>query len=229
MKKNRLSIGIIFLIIAFVCTYCTKEESSLVSDGELLMLKKAKVSNYIPGTDITEQLQSDLENGLSVTLPAGHFYLSETVIIGDYPGGIIKGAGKDLTILETAEEYIVSDNPFLPPGFKTSGIIELHNTVGDVTIKAMSFVVKGEHPAEAHISPFDGYSTNIDNVIVVLGGGISLECKDLRITGEYVGDVEGASGGYNITYFNAYFEHRKEEPEYGINTYGLYENTRKHG
>jgi hypothetical protein len=164
------------------------------------MLKKAKTSNYIPGTDITEQLRSDLENGLSVTLPAGHFYLSETVIIGEYPGGTIKGAGKDLTILETTEEYLVSENPFLPSGYKTSGIIELHNTAGDVTIKDMSFVVKGEHPAEEHNSPFFGNSTYIDNVIVVLGDGISLECKNLRIKGEYVGYIENAPFDYNIVW-----------------------------
>jgi len=200
MKTTRLSIGLIFIFAAIVFNNCAKEEMRLVPgpEGEISSLKKAMTSGYVPGTDITVQLRSDLENGLSVTLPAGHFYLSETVIIGGYPGGTIKGAGKDLTILETTEEYVVSENPFLPTGYKTSGIIELHNTVGDVTFKAMSFVVKGEHPAEAHLSPFIGNSTYIDNVIVVLGKEISLECKDLRITGEYVGDIEGAPSDYNI-------------------------------
>ncbi|MFO7851084.1 MAG: hypothetical protein ACQERS_02730 [Bacteroidota bacterium] len=200
MKKNKLSIGLILLSVAIVCTYCTKEESSLVPEGELLMLKKAKTSNYIPGTDITEQLRSDLESGLSVTLPAGHFYLSEGVWTDGYTGGTVKGSGRDLTIIETAEGFLPPDDPYLN-GRVSAGILTFQNPVGDITIKAMSFLVQGEHPAVGHIYPFGGYySTNIENVILVAGTGASLECKDLFIKGEYVGDIEGAYLGYNISF-----------------------------
>ena len=202
MKKNKLSIGITFLFAAIVCTYCTKEENSMVADSELSSIKKAKVSGYIPGTDITEQLQSDLESGLSVTLPAGHFYLRKGVWIAGYPGGTIKGAGRDLTIIETAEDFIPPYDPNLG-GCYQSGVLTFQNTEGDIIIKSMSFLVKGEHPAERHWYPFLGgyWSTSIDNVITVAGSGASLECKDLRIKGEFVGyDVDGAFNGYNITW-----------------------------
>jgi len=201
MKKNSLSIGIILLFVAMVFTCCTKEENSMVAYSELAMLKKSTISNYIPGTDITEQLQSDLENGLSVTLPAGHFYLSEGVWTDGYPGGTIKGAGRYLTILETVEGFIPPEDPGLPGGTASAGMLTFKHPAGDIIIKAMSFLVKGEHPAEEHIYPFGGYfSTNIENVILVVGSGASLECKDLLIKGEFVGDVEGAYNGYNISW-----------------------------
>ena len=173
----------------------------MVADSELTTFKKAKVSNYIPETDITEQLQSDLESGLSVTLPAGHFYLSEGVWIDGYPGGTIKGAGRDLTIIETVEGFIPPLDPYLPEDTASAGILTFQNPGGDIIIKAMSFVVQGEHPAVGHTYPFGGYlSTNIENVILVAGSGASLECKDLRIKGEFVGNVEGALNGYNISW-----------------------------
>ena len=184
-----------------VCSHCTKEGSALVSEDEFLMLKQAKTSNYIPGIDITEQLRSDLEKGLSVTLPDGHFYLSESICIYGYPGGTIKGAGKDATIIEASPGFKVPETPGFPPGYGISSMFEIH-AEGDLTCKAFSILVEGDHPAEGHTNPFYGgyYSTNIDNVITLLGDGISLECKDLRIKGEYVGDVEGAYNGYNVTW-----------------------------
>jgi hypothetical protein len=62
--------------------------------------KDDTVPDYIPGEDITAQLIEDLKADKSVTLPAGTFYLSEPVFINGYTGGIIEGAGKDLTIIK---------------------------------------------------------------------------------------------------------------------------------
>jgi hypothetical protein len=40
-----------------------------------------KVSEYIPGTDITVQLRTELNAGRDVKIPAGHFYISESIIV----------------------------------------------------------------------------------------------------------------------------------------------------
>ena len=197
MRTKGFSIGIIFLLIAVVCTTCTKDEALLIPDGELSALKKANSSNYVPGEDITEQLRSDLENGLSVTLPAGHFYLSESVFITGYTGGTIKGAGKGFTIIEASPGFKALPNPFI--GGETASILEFHWATGDITLKAMSVMVEGETPAEEHVHLFLGTSTNIDNIFVVQGRNISVEYKDLSFKGEFVGDeVPGAVNGYNV-------------------------------
>jgi uncharacterized protein Usg len=197
MKMKGFSITIIFLLLAVICTTCTKDEALLTPEGEHSVLKKAKSSNYIPGEDITLQLRSDLEEGLSVTLPAGHFYLSETIFITGYTGGTLKGAGKGLTILEPSPGFTASDNPWL--GGETACILEFQLPTGDISVKALSVVVEGETPAAAHEHSWLGLSTNIDHVFVVQGYDISAEFKDLSIKGEFVGeDVEGAVHGFNV-------------------------------
>jgi hypothetical protein len=201
MKMNRFSIIVIICIaVAMACTTCTKDTDFLPSEEAPSALKVAKADKYLPGTDITVKLKEDLEAGLSVTLPASHFYLSESIRVFGYPGGTIKGAGRDATIIEVSPGFEVPDHPLFPPGTGISSMLEIH-AEGDVTCKAFTILVEGDHPAEGHIYSFSGaYSTNIDNVIVVIGDGISLECKDLRIKGEFVGDVEGAYNGYNVTW-----------------------------
>lgn len=195
MKTNGISLGIIFLLVAMVCTTCTKDEDLLTPEGELSTLKGAKVNKYIPDTDITDQLRNDIEAGLDVTLPAGHFYLSETILTG-YLGGTIKGAGKNITIIEAAPGFKSLPNP---GGALVSCMLNVLAT-GDLTIKAMTFIVSGDHPAEEHFNPWTGSSTNIDNVIVIRGIDISAIIKDIKIIGEYVGDIEGAYNGYNISF-----------------------------
>jgi hypothetical protein len=197
MKTKGFSIGIIFLLLAAICTTCTKDEALLTPEGEFSALKQASSSNYIPGEDITEQLRGDLEDGLSITLPAGLFYLSESIMITGYTGGTIKGAGKGLTIIEPSPGFTAWPNPWL--GGETASILEFHLPTGDIIVKALSIVVKGETPAEEHEHSWLGPSTNIDHVFVVQGKNISAEFKDLSIKGEFVGeDVEGAVNGFNI-------------------------------
>lgn len=202
MKKNKFRIiGIFCIAAAMAFTTCTKDTDFLTPDEVPSELKGAKADKYLPGDDITDQLRDDLTDGLSVTLPAGHFYLSESIWIFGYPGGTLKGAGRDATIIEASPGFKVPDSPGFPPGTGISSMLEIH-AEGDVTCKAFTILVEGDHPAEGHINPFYGgyYSTNIDNVITIIGDGVSLECKDLRIKGEYVGDVEGAYNGYNVTW-----------------------------
>lgn len=200
MKINKFSvIGITCIAVAMAFTTCTKDTEFMTPEESPSALKAAKADHYLPGTDITDQLRNDLEAGLSITLPAGHFYLSESIWIFDYPGGTIKGAGRDATIIEASQGFKVPDHPLFPVGTGTSSMLEIH-TAGDVTFKAFTIMVKGDHPAEGHDNPFGFYSTNIDNVILVVGEGASLECKDLLIQGEFVGDVEGAYNGYNLSW-----------------------------
>jgi hypothetical protein len=198
MKMNKF--GIFCIAVAMALTTCTDETDLLTPDEVPSAKKGANAGKYLPGTDITDQLQSDLEAGLSITLPAGLFYLSEKVIVYGYPGGTLKGAGRDATIIKASPNFKA---PADPDGFAISGMLQI-SSVGDVIIKAMTFLVEGEHPVEKHRNPYlveGGYwSTSIDNAIAVLGEGISLECKDLRIKGEFVGNVEGAYNGYNVTW-----------------------------
>lgn len=53
--------------------------------------EEAGVSEYVPGTDITVQIRNDLNAGLDVTLPASHYYVSESIFVFGY-SGTIKGA-----------------------------------------------------------------------------------------------------------------------------------------
>ena len=45
LKKKGFSIGIIFLVLAMVCTTCTNDEVLLTPDGEDSLLKGAKVGD----------------------------------------------------------------------------------------------------------------------------------------------------------------------------------------
>ena len=172
MKMKGFSLAFFLLLLAALCTTCTKDEAYLTPEGELSALKKASLANYIPGEDITVQLRSDLEAGLSVTLPAGHFYLSESLFISAYPGGVIKGAGKHVSVIEAAPGFKALYNPVI--GGETASLLEFHGATGDITVKALSVVVEGDTPAEEHIHPFLGPSTNIDNIFVAHGSNIEI-------------------------------------------------------
>jgi hypothetical protein len=196
--KNIILFICALAVSVFMLNSCSEQPTS-VPDIQRVDGNLSKTS-YVPGTDITEQLRDDLNAGLNVTLPAGHFYVSESIVVLGYPGGTIKGAGKDATIIEAAPEFEALPNPFFQ-GAPTSSMIEFDNATGDVTIKGMTLLVIGDTPATGHVNPFTGWSTNIDNAIVVHGIGISATFRNLRIKGDYVGDaVEGAYNGYNLTY-----------------------------
>ena len=152
-------------------------------------------SNYCPGEDITIQLRSDLENGLSVKLKKGTYYVSESINIEDYPGGTIEGAGKDKTFIKVVEGFKAADIPFAAGEF--TSIMGFMNTTGDVMIKSMTFVIEGDAPAEGHTNPWLGYSTAIDNVLVVGGINIKVSYIDLAVLGEST-SATGNVNGYNI-------------------------------
>ncbi|MCK5702849.1 MAG: hypothetical protein KAI29_16915 [Cyclobacteriaceae bacterium] len=62
MKRKGFSIGIIFLLLAMVCTTCTKDETLLTPDGENSTLKGAKVEN----ASAKQVRQVDIIAGLTV-------------------------------------------------------------------------------------------------------------------------------------------------------------------
>ena len=165
-------------------------------------LYKATASEYIPGSDITDQLISDLAAGLDVTLPSGHFYVSRSIFVSGY-SGTIKGAGKHQTIIEATEGYQTVHNPQLE--IEMAQILALVRSTGDVAIKGMTILVTGEAPTEPHFNPWLGMVTAIDNVIVVNGAqteantGITVTLKDLLIKGEYSSDSMSANGR-NLAY-----------------------------
>ena len=106
MKK----ISILFaslLVISLFFIACGEEKESASVGSPLapenqphFAGKKQPTSEYVHGTDITDRLRSDLENGLDVTLPAGRFFVSESIIVFDY-SGTVEGAGKKKTIIDT--------------------------------------------------------------------------------------------------------------------------------
>lgn len=153
---------------------------------------------YKEGSDITSQLRADLEAGNSVVLPGGTFYVSQSILIENYPGGTIRGANMDNTIIRTAENFQAVSNRFT--GGSISGIVEFELTQGDVTVSDMTILVEGATPALGHNNPFTGMSTNMDNIFVVVGGGITVRYENLQIKGENVGDVSTAQNGYNLSW-----------------------------
>ena len=203
MKKLNyvLLLSIMFMLIAG----CSKDESpgDPLNPNDDGVLKSP--SAYIPGTDITVQLRNDLNAGLDVTLPAGHFYVSETIIVIGY-SGTVKGAGKDVTIIETAEGYQATPDPMFPyPGVELTEIFAIYWSKGDVSFKNMTILVPGDSPAEEHNNPFFGPSTTIDNVIVVSGvdaeaeNGITVTFKNLKIMGDLSNDPL-SHNGFNMAW-----------------------------
>ncbi len=148
-----------------------------------------KGSKYISGTDVTLQLRTDLNAGLDVKFPAGHFYVSESIIIEGY-SGTVKGAGKDATIIEAAKGFKVTEEPMFAPSEGVAEMFAFYWSKGDVTFKNLTLLVQGNSPAEAHNNPFHGALTTIDNAIVVAGiheeaeSGIKVTFRNLKIKGE---------------------------------------------
>ena len=150
---------------------------------------------YCPGEDITIQLSSDLENGKSVKLGKGTFYVSEVIDIENYPGGTIEGAGKEQTIIKVTPGWQAMDIPIA--NGQNTVILAFMEPEGDVVIKSMTISVEGDSPAEGHTNPWLGYSTAIDNIIVVGGENIAVSFIDLRVLGESTSS-NGNIHGYNI-------------------------------
>ena len=70
MKRKGFSIGIIFLLLAMVCTTCTKDETLLTPDGENSTLKGAKVESevfivYPNGVDDTPIIQQAFNDAIA--------------------------------------------------------------------------------------------------------------------------------------------------------------------
>jgi len=128
--------------------------------------EEADVSEYVPGTDITERLRSDLNAGLDIRLGAGHYYVSESIIVQGY-NGTISGAGKGKTIIEAAQGFQDTPDPLFPPEFTVTAMFALYWPTGDVAFRDLTLLVTGDAPAQPHNNPFKGHTNTIDNAIVV--------------------------------------------------------------
>lgn len=161
-------------------------------------------SKYIPGTDITGQLRADLNAGLDVHLPAGRFYISESVIVENY-SGTVKGAGKEATIIRAAKGFKATKQPMFSPGEEVSEMFAFYWSKGDVSCEDMTLSIKGNSPCKPHNNPFYGETTTMDNAIVVAGiheeaaGGITVTFNNLRIKGDNSRDP-GSHKGKNLVY-----------------------------
>ena len=162
-------------------------------------LKKEKEKKYIPETDITEQLRNELNASLDVNLPAGRFYVSESIIVQGY-SGTIKGAGRNETVIEPTTGFKAKSDPCFKSTFRLTEIFSLYLSKGDVTFKDLTIQIIGKTPAEVHNNPFFGKVTTIDNAIVVsgvhpeAGEGITVTLSDLKITGEPSNDTLSLHG-----------------------------------
>jgi hypothetical protein len=183
--KNLSFLQLLVLVFA-ICSLvaCTKEESS----------------KYISGEDITQLLREDLEAGIDIDLPEGHFYTSESIFVDSF-NGTVSGAGKDKTIIEAAQGFKALPDPYINrPGTNVSEMFSVAWSTGDITFRDMTFLITGEAPAEPHNNPFMGTKTTIDNVIAVTGGidgPITVTFKNLKIKGETSSDP-GADRGKNL-------------------------------
>ena len=72
MKKILLGVVLLGFII-------NNDHSASVYENENRTYENDSV--YVNGTDITQQLRSDLNAGLNVDLPSGHYYVSESILI----------------------------------------------------------------------------------------------------------------------------------------------------
>jgi hypothetical protein len=204
MQKRSLFFIIIifvFLLLLFSKNRKQSENSNLqVSDS----FKKNCVSEYIPGTDITDQLRKDLNASLDVNLPEGHFYTSESITIYGYTG-TIKGAGKDVTIIEASTNFKASKDTMFDPEYELTGMFTAYWSKGDVTFQDFTILVTGNAPAELHNNPFHGMSSAMDNAIAVVGihkdaeKGINLTFGNLKIQGEDSDDAKSVNGK-NLAY-----------------------------
>lgn len=162
---------------------------------------------YTPGTDITEQLKSDFGAGLDITIPAGHFYISESIVVQGY-SGTVKGAGMDETIIEAAQGFTPLPDPFfsdIPGDIKVAEMFSVLWSKGDVTFADMTLIITGDAPAQPHFNPFVGEKTTIDNGIVVaavspeIENSITVTFKNIRVAGENSTD-SGSFNGKNLMF-----------------------------
>jgi hypothetical protein len=166
--------------------------------------EEADVSDYVPGTDITEQIRNDLNAGLGVTLPAGHYYVSESIFVFGY-SGTIKGAGKGKTVIEAAQDFDPLVHPIVSDQFKITQMFALFWSTGDVTFKDMTLLITEDAPALPHVNPWVGYSTTIDNAIAVnavgqdVENGLTITIKNVEVIGEN-SDESGSHNGKNLLY-----------------------------
>lgn len=159
---------------------------------------------YVPGTDITEQLRSDLDAGLDVRLPAGHYYVSQSIIV-QYYSGTVSGAGKGKTIIEAAQGFQDTPDPLFPPEYTVAEMFALYWPTGDVAFRDMTLLVTGDAPAQLHNNPFKGYTTTIDNAIVVAAVSpdaenvVTITYANIEVKGENSSDP-GSYNGKNLVY-----------------------------
>jgi hypothetical protein len=210
----------IILVVTFILhslmISCSEHPTS-VSDSQELNTTSSflKGSEYIPGTDITEQIRNDLNAGFDVKIPEGHYYVSEGIMVDGYCG-TVKGEGAEETIIEAAQGFKPIPWPN-DPNFEITPIFLLRGCTGDVTFKNMTILVNGDSPAVLHNNPWWGERITIDNVIVVNGAvvesGIVANFKNLKIFGDYSNDpqsiwnkniahpliVVGGAGNYTVS------------------------------
>lgn len=185
MKKSPTSQLLVLILLLCSFTGGDKDEQS---------------SKYVSGSDITLLLKEDLEANVDINLPEGHFYTSETIIADNY-SGTVSGAGKGKTIIEPAQGFKASPDPYINrAGTELTAIFEVYWCTGDVTFKDITFIVTGEAPSESHNNPFVGIKTTVDNIIVVgecLYGPITVTYENLQIKGQNSND-SGSDHGQNL-------------------------------
>jgi len=197
MRKVFLGVSVLLIIFLSSCSdQPTSFSNTQKMDGTL---SKISGSEYIPGTDITDELRADLNAGLNVNLPAGEFLVSESIVVEGY-SGTLKGAGKDATIIKAAQGFKPLPNPQFPGDYEVAEIFDIYRVNGDVTFKDLTILVTGDAPALKHNNPFVNWVTTIDNAIVVsitdpeVESGVTVTFKNLKIKGNDSEDPDSYNG-----------------------------------
>jgi len=161
-------------------------------------------SGYRPGTDITRQLRADLEAGKDVNLPAGRFFVSESVIVQGY-AGTVQGGGMDSTIIQTSNGFRATPDPFFAPEFRFTEVMTVYGPSGDVNVRDLTILVRGDAPSAPHRNPWWPDATTIDNALSVVADrpdaevGITVRFEGLRIAGG-ASESPGSARGHNLAY-----------------------------
>ncbi len=205
--KNLKFISLVSFLI-FIISGCSELE--IQPDSQITVknsnLKSTSITEYTPGTDITEQLKADLFTGLDVILPEGVFYLSESILVEGY-SGTIQGAGKVLTIIKPNPDiaFKVVDDPDSPEYMRAIMLV-FYNSSGNITVKDLAFVIEGEAPAEPHYIPYFGTVNTIDYIIVFKGidsnvnTNVTATFENISIKGDNIntGGIYGKNLGNGI-------------------------------
>lgn len=130
MKTRGFSNGFILLVLALVCTTCTKDDAFFSPDGEESLLKAAKIKvmpsmapdDLIKAEEDWQNINDALQNagpGETVQLAEGLFYLNKSIVVWDF-NGTLKGSGMNGTTIQTTpgELFDVSSCPPLILSFK---------------------------------------------------------------------------------------------------------------